>query len=601
MSSTINASAGALRSDPASMILILRRLLTMLTEQRARLLLLLCASVLQQLLFLASSMTAALGVGLAIGGAEWDSLVMAAVALLVIIVLRAVVYYLEMWIGHNLAYRTLAEMRISLYRTLARRSLQSLLAMRTGDLSSVAMNDVNIVEFFYAHIIAPFIASVTIILVVAIVLASLHPLLLAVVLPPLIAVFSIPVWASGRAHEDGRAVRLAVAEAAADSVDDIQGLREITFFNRQDDRLRRMGQVDAAIAAAQVRHAVWSGQQTAWLELLSAVGGIGGLVVGGMLVGEGQLSIGFFPMVSLLSIYAFKPVGDLIETARDFGLVTAAANRYFAEFDHPVEQETESRNPIPQDRSIVFDRVRFTYPGALKPALSDVTLAIREGETVAIVGRSGAGKTTLASLLQRLWRPDSGVIRIGETNIQALALNDLRCLISVVPQEPYLFRASIAENIALGEEGWVDTDRVRTAARVAQAHEFVSALPKGYDTMIGERGVTLSGGQRQRIAIARAIYRQSPILILDEAVANLDAENDRLFHAALKAIPGDRTCILIAHRLSTIKQADRIAMIADGRVVEFGSYEGLLRDSPSFRALIRPERSGMVPARRERA
>jgi ATP-binding cassette subfamily B protein len=231
--------------------------------------------------------------------------------------------------------------------------------------------------------------------------------------------------------------------------------------------------------------------------------------------------------------------------------------------------------PVPPRGEIRFDRLSFTYPARPEaPVFRDLSFAIRSGERVAIVGPSGAGKSTIFSLLLRFYDPQKGSVIIDGVPISQADLAEVRGRISYVPQDPAVFGTSIAENIRYGSPGASDED-MRRAARMAVASEFIEALPEGYDTQIGERGVTLSGGQRQRIAIARALLRDAPILLLDEATSALDAESESLVQTALARVMQNRTTLVIAHRLATVLSADRILVIENGRIVEEGTHKVL--------------------------
>jgi ATP-binding cassette, subfamily B, bacterial MsbA len=300
----------------------------------------------------------------------------------------------------------------------------------------------------------------------------------------------------------------------------------------------------------------------------------------------GRLNQGMLWTYWLLVVNLVNPMNRMAAFFGDLSKALVSTGRAYELLDLPVEEEVVA-HPAPMPRiagRIDFDHVWFSYDGEEVPALADVTATIDAGEIVALVGPSGAGKTTLVNMIPRFYRPQRGALLIDGIDIAGVRLHDLRSQIAIVPQDPQLFRASVAENIRYGRLDASDAE-VREAAAEANADEFIHTLPEGYATEVGERGYRLSGGQRQRIAIARAIVRDPRILILDEATSALDRHSEALIESALDRLLPGRTTLIIAHRLSTIRRASTILYIEGGRVVETGTHDALLARNGAYARL----------------
>jgi ATP-binding cassette subfamily B protein len=294
--------------------------------------------------------------------------------------------------------------------------------------------------------------------------------------------------------------------------------------------------------------------------------------------------------------------GALGELSQVWGEVSQAAGaseriaELLATEPHVTAPATPKPLPTPARGEIVFDDVRFGYGGAGVPALEAIRLRVAPGERVAIVGPSGAGKSTLFALLMRFYDPDGGRVLVDGVDIRRVDPQALRARIGLVPQDPAIFAMSAAENIAFGDPA-AGREAIRAAARAAHADAFLAALPESYDTPIGERGVTLSGGQRQRLAIARAVLKAAPILLLDEATNALDAESEVAVQAALETLMQGRTTLVIAHRLATIKSADRIVVMEGGRIVEEGTHQSLVAEGGLYARLAELQFEDSAPER----
>jgi ATP-binding cassette subfamily C protein CydCD len=300
------------------------------------------------------------------------------------------------------------------------------------------------------------------------------------------------------------------------------------------------------------------------------------------------------PLLILLALASFLPISEIAQVGRQLADTIASTRRYYAvQREQPAVADGPLRPPAPVGGSAIrFEGVGFTYRGARRPALSDVELVVAAGATMALVGPSGAGKTTIANLLLRFWDPSTGRILLDGVDLREFELDHLRARISLVSQDTYLFNDTLRANVALARPD-ADEAAIHRALDQAALADFVASLPEGLDTMVGERGVQLSGGQRQRVAIARAFLKNAPTLILDEATSHLDAVSEAQVRGALDALMRDRTTIVIAHRLSTVRNADLLAVLDGGHLIETGSHGELLAQGGLYARLIRRQISGV--------
>ncbi|MCZ2110057.1 MAG: thiol reductant ABC exporter subunit CydC [Dehalococcoidia bacterium] len=511
-------------------------------------------------------------------------------ALLIVAVIATTLTATESWVCHDLAFRLLVQMRNRLYRLIEPLAPAYLQRRRTGDVVSLVTGDVETLELFYAHSIAPALTAVFVPIVVVIVLATFGAPLALVLVPFLVCVALTPLVGARLMASLGERLRASLGEMNAVMVDSIQGIGTVLAFGESRARL---GDIDArgtAFGAVQVRFLRNQALQRATIELLTGLGGLAVLATGAALVTDGNLGRTELPLVTVLAFAAFAPVAEIVNTFKQLSETLAAARRYFAIEDEPVlirdgtGVERPAR-PAGSGLGVAFEGVSFAYPGTRAQALRDVSFDVPAGTTVALVGRSGAGKTTAAHLLLRFWDPDEGSIGVNGRDLRDYRLEELRDLVALVAQDTYLFNTSLLENLRLGNPAATD-EQVYGVARQANVEEFALALPDGYATTVGERGLQLSGGQRQRVAIARALLKDAPILVLDEATSHLDAVNEAEIRGALDALMRSRTTLVIAHRLSTIRNADRIVVLDGGRVVESGSHTELLAREGHYARLV---------------
>lgn len=553
------------------------KLLPYIRPCRRNILIAVTCGILHHLFSISGSALAAYLIGAALTGAGQDLIKPLLWALGALVTLRAAMYFADMWFAHEAAFRILADLRLKLYHAVERVAPASLLNTRAGELSSTLMADVEVLEWFFAHTAGTFLVAVAVPVIILIGEGMIHPLLPPVLLPCIFLVFSIPLWLRQKADRQGKETRERLAEVNAETIDGVQGIREILSFTFERAFLARIGHFSRSLYQSQIAYGKRLGAEGALLNAGVSLTVLCVLAVSAFLALDGQLAAAWQPVVVILAVYIFAPVVELCSVGSNFGIILAAADRVFAVSESKPVVEDRGREAVQGLKPVIdFSRVCFRYGENLPLILNDVSFRVKEGETVALVGDSGVGKTTCINLLQRFWDVQEGQITIDSVDIRDLPLEHLRSLITMVPQEIYLFNLSLRENIRLGRPEASDAE-VEKAARAALIHDFIAGLPDGYDTCAGERGVQLSGGQKQRIAIARALLKDAPVLILDEAMSSLDTENERLVQASLNNLRRGRTTLIVAHRLSTFRNADRLVVLKDGQVVETGSHEELVK------------------------
>ncbi|WP_313664386.1 ABC transporter transmembrane domain-containing protein [Shinella sp.] len=406
-----------------------------------------------------------------------------------------------------------------------------------------------------------------------------------------IPVIVFPLVAFGRSvRRRSREAQDTLASASAYAGEAIGATRTLQAFNAENAaRARFFGEVESAYEAA--RSAIRARSLLTGFAIAMIFGSVVAVLwFGARDVLAGTLSAGTLGQFLLYAVFAAGSLGALSEVWGELSQAAGAAERLSELLEEPPAITAPANPvalPVPAHGELTFRDVHFSYPA--RPgyrSLNGLSFAVKQGETVAVVGPSGAGKSTILSLVERFYDPDSGTVLLDGVDLRAADPEEIRRRMALVPQDVTIFAASIRDNIAFGMPD-VGDDAIHAAARAAQAEEFIARLDKGYDTMVGERGVTLSGGQRQRIAIARAILKDAPLLLLDEATSALDAESETLVQRALDGQMGKRTTIVIAHRLATVLKADRILVMDGGRLVEEGTHQSLIQQGGLYARLAR--------------
>jgi len=506
------------------------------------------------------------------------------ITLVIMGMLKGIFRYLEQFSGHYVAFHLLAHIRNKLYEKLEPLAPAGLMKSRSGDVISRAIADVNRIEVFYAHTIAPATVAILAPAVALYALAQFDILLVWILLPFLLGVGLIAPWISDRlGNRYSLQLRPIAADVSAHLTDSVQGLREIVAFGYGDKRKKEIRDGGERLARAQSKLAHVTGIQNAATDIFISLGILSVVAAGLALVQQGALDILHLPAVLALSTTIFVPVLASSNVIHEFNQAMSGATRLFEIMDQApvVKDEAVALPPEPIVHSIHFKNVSFSYPkrgegdDKTAPTLKEIDFDIPVGKTTALVGPSGSGKSTIVNLLLRFWDVDEGEVRIGDYDLRHYPQEELRRKIAVVSQQTHIFNLSIKENLLLGNPKATKKE-LEEVARLANIHEFISSLPEGYDTVVGEMGAKLSGGQRQRLAIARALLKDAPILILDEATSNLDSETEKEIQNSLSHLMQGRTTLVIAHRLSTVLDADEILVLEKGEIVERGKHKALL-------------------------
>ena len=532
-----------------------------------------------------SAMTGIVETGVSVSGLRRIGIF--TVILIVLYLLRLLFRYLSNFLAHKAAWYLVGDLRTRTYDKLEHMHLGYFHDKQTGDLMSRIVNDTRDFELLYAHMIPETITNIVTFSGVLIVLLTINWKLALITCAPIPLIFASGIIFSKKVRPYFRISQKKMGELNGKLQDNLSGIHEIQSFGREEYETERVNERNFEHIRAMLKALKISAVFHPSVEFISSLGTILVVAFGGYLAFREGLSVADIVAFLLYLGLFYGPVSGLANLLENMQQSMAGAERVLDILDAPAEIQdiigAESLGRIKGE--IVFDHVSFSY-GENTPVLKDVSFVCRPGQMLALVGPTGVGKTTLAQLISRFYEPSDGRILIDGHDIRRVTVESLRKNISPVLQDTFLFNGTIAENIGYAVPD-ASMEDIEAAAKAANIHSDIMEMPDGYYTKVGERGIRLSGGQKQRIAIARAILRKSPIVILDEATASVDVETEQQIQSAITGISGSCTIIAIAHRLSTIRNADQILVIENGRITEQGTHTELVSLGGSYARMNR--------------
>jgi subfamily B ATP-binding cassette protein MsbA len=522
-----------------------------------------------------------------------------AIGLLLLFALQGVMNFIQVFLLTSTTERVIASLREDVFGHIVRLSPGFFTEHRTGELTSRLSTDLTLLQSLLSTWVSE-LSRQTLFLVGGITLLTItHPELTRTTLAVVPLVVGIAIVFGRLLRRASKGVQDRIATAMAGANEALSQIRTVQSFHREADETRSFGAQLSDVVTAAIKRAWLRAAFFGVVGFIAFAGVVAVLWKGGEMVVSGTLTPGALVSFLLYAITVAAAVGSLASLFGSYQEAIGAAERVFELLETKTEV-AEPADPMPLQRpvrgQVRFEKVRFRYGPELPEVLRDISFEIGPGEVVALVGPSGAGKTTVANLLPRFWDVTSGRITIEGTDVRRLAFADLRGAIGIVPQDPALFSGSVRENIAYARsitDGPPPSEEdIIGAARAAHAFEFIERLPRGFETTIGERGIKLSGGQRQRIAIARVFLRNPAVVVLDEATSSLDAESERLIEAAMEDLLRNRSTLIIAHRLSTVRRADRVLVLDHGAIVESGRHQDLVVSGGLYSRLYRASELG---------
>lgn len=499
-----------------------------------------------------------------------------AVILLAAYIAKAFLTFISKYKAHVAAWNFVGDMMSTVYNKLQTLSMRYFGDKQTGEIMSRVINDSRNMETLIAHALPDLLSNILMVILVAIMIFSINPILAAISLIPIPILLFVTSRFSGKVHKRFKRNQEVLADVNGRVQDSISGIREIQSFGREDEEAASMKKQCEYYSHVNIKANFAAAIFHPTIEFLTSVGTVLVMGIGGTLAMKNVLSVadvvGFFMYLSLF----YSPIATLSRIVEDMQNAFAGGQRVLSILDMESEiKDSENAEDIGRAKgNLEFKNVSFHY-NEKEPVLRDISFKVGEGKMIAFVGATGVGKSTIVSLMERFYDPIEGSVMLDGKDIRDITIKSLRNNISLVSQDVFLFNGTIYDNIAFGNPK-ASREEIIKAATTARVSDFVDKMPDGYETVIGERGVRLSGGQKQRIAIARAVLKDSPVLILDEATSAVDNETEALIQQAIDELSKTRTVVVIAHRLSTVMKADNIIVLEKGKIVEQGNHNELL-------------------------
>lgn len=515
--------------------------------------------------------------------------------ILALIATNALFNYLDILISHDMAYKILTELRNQSFEKVAQIAPGGIEAFQSGDIMTTILEDVEILEWFFAHTTNQIIVATVLPIGSLIVLGYFSVWIALLIILFIVVIIITPIYMKEKSNKQGLELQDRLGKLNSIIIDGIQGLKDIVTFQWEKGYLNNLFKANRLHSEALEKYTCRANNESVITNFLIGVSYIASTVLILVLNLNGHFQIKWVLPLIILSSAIYSPLQETLSMSSNYGRIFGAAERVFLFLNaKSMIEDTGTINAKEvlgngSEHKISFENVEFTYPnigGAERSAVcKGINFEVSNCETAVLVGTSGCGKSTCIKLLQRFWDTDKGEIKINGINIKEIKLEELKSLISVVPQDVYIFNMSILDNLRLAKPN-AGLDEINQALKKANAFDFVKSLENGIHTIVGEKGTKLSGGEKQRISIAQAFLRDSKIILLDEVSANLDSDNEEKVNESIKALKKGKLTLMIAHRVSSIKAADKIIVIKDGKVQDCGTYDELISYNEYFKYLI---------------